>query len=170
MWTSHPTFNDLVKSSWNSNVDANGMDTLPVKLKILKQQLKIWNKTTFGNINSKLDQLESLVNDLQIEFTYRPSDTSWTNLLKAKKELTQVSSAHFEFINQKFKDDWIKFGDSNSKMFHALLKNKSSQNHFLNFVKPDGLNKSIDELKTDGINYFTKLYSSHKTDFKDYLF
>jgi hypothetical protein len=154
MWTTHSTFNDLISHYWNIAIDAPIMDIVPIKLKLLKQQLKIWNNSTFGNINTKLEKLESLVLDIEKEHNSNPSDNSWNNLTKAKDELNQVACVHQEFIRQKFKEDWVNFGDINSKMFHALLKNKIYYNHFHNFIKNDGSMKLIDELKMESINYF----------------
>jgi hypothetical protein len=52
MWSLHDGCRVLIKQTWNTNVVGCPMYILNQKLNILKQRLKVWNKTVFGNVNS----------------------------------------------------------------------------------------------------------------------
>ena len=50
-WLLEPGFKDLVKGKWNSNeVQGNSISKFKDKLKLLKGDLKEWNKSVFGNL------------------------------------------------------------------------------------------------------------------------
>ncbi|MCH81855.1 RNA-directed DNA polymerase (Reverse transcriptase) [Trifolium medium] len=48
MWTLHPDCENLVKNCWNTEIIGCPMFVLTKKLKLLKEKLKIWNKSCFG--------------------------------------------------------------------------------------------------------------------------
>jgi len=66
-WFSHPKFKELVKEAWKSfNPPAGAkMFQLQQKLKHLKQALKSWNRTQFGNIFENQKELEQQMTSLQ---------------------------------------------------------------------------------------------------------
>ncbi|CAI8586622.1 unnamed protein product [Vicia faba] len=55
-WTTHPLYLDIVKSSWKSKVVGCPMFVLSEKLRLLKNNLKSWNKNTFGNSHHLVDE------------------------------------------------------------------------------------------------------------------
>jgi hypothetical protein len=74
MWTSHPTFNGVVASIWNTNIRENSYDTMTIKLKLLKSHLKSWNTLVFGNITDKIDSLETRLDLVEQSYTLTPND------------------------------------------------------------------------------------------------
>lgn len=67
MWISHPGCVNIVKSSWNTPFIGCPMFVLNQKLKHLKLALKIWNKTTFGNIHDRVKIATEKVQNIQRE-------------------------------------------------------------------------------------------------------
>ncbi|GAU48947.1 hypothetical protein TSUD_285360 [Trifolium subterraneum] len=65
MWTAHHDFINVVQNSWNIVVTGCPMYVLSQKLKILKANLKTWNKDSFGNIHSNVKQAYQDVDDIQ---------------------------------------------------------------------------------------------------------
>ncbi|GMP47970.1 hypothetical protein CsSME_00015489 [Camellia sinensis var. sinensis] len=58
-WVSHPSFMKIVKQVWNdTQVEGWAGFRLMVKLRSLKQALKIWNVEVFGHVESKLKAAE----------------------------------------------------------------------------------------------------------------
>ncbi|KAK2456861.1 hypothetical protein QL285_004189 [Trifolium repens] len=51
MWSSHPDCESLIKDCWNVEILGCAMFILSKKLKIVKEKLKCWNKSTFGNVH-----------------------------------------------------------------------------------------------------------------------
>jgi hypothetical protein len=169
MWTNHPTFNQLILSLWTKYPTSTSMEALAYKLKMIKIQLKEWNKRTFGDINVKLDHQENLVNSLEQLYIQNPIESNWNSLVNAKDQLEKTYSLHMEFLTQKFKEDWVIFGDSNSKLFHNILKNKTHANYFQSFTNHNQTPLNLNELKQEGINYFNNLFSSERTNHMEYL-
>jgi hypothetical protein len=70
MWTLHDTCQDLIANCWRTNIVGSPMFILTRKLKILKEQLKSWNKDVFGNVHSYVkvaeDDLALIQNQIQL--------------------------------------------------------------------------------------------------------
>ena len=66
-WFSHPNFKDVFIDAWKSFSPPEGakMFQFQQKLKHLKQALKSWNHTQFGNIFDHQKALEQQMNTLQ---------------------------------------------------------------------------------------------------------
>lgn len=62
IWTHHLDFRNLVVQWWNTPVDGAPMFNVVQKLKIIKDNMKGWNKCSFGNI---LDHKKSIVSKLK---------------------------------------------------------------------------------------------------------
>ncbi|XP_028083239.1 uncharacterized protein LOC114284511 [Camellia sinensis] len=66
-WVLHPTFMNKVKSVWDSTqVDGWAGYRLKVKLKSLKEALKVWNNEVFGNVEYKLKEAEHAMHALDL--------------------------------------------------------------------------------------------------------
>lgn len=72
MWITHSLCLDVVKSSWTLRVSSCLMFVLSEKLKFLKNNLKIWNKETFGNVHRLVSDAEGELNLVQdkIQFVF----------------------------------------------------------------------------------------------------
>lgn len=67
MWLSNPTFLELVKSSWDIEVDGNPQNVLAQKLQNLKKELKVWDKHTFGKLQNHIVLTENQILEFQKE-------------------------------------------------------------------------------------------------------
>jgi len=67
MWSLHEDCRNLIQQSWNTNVVGCPMFILNQKLKTLKQNLKIWNKTAFGNVNTLVKEAEQNLVSIQAD-------------------------------------------------------------------------------------------------------
>jgi hypothetical protein len=85
-WLSHPDFHWLAKSWWNQAEIEHGtcMYKFQQCLKNFKQHLKLWNKTTFGNIFQRMQEIENRLETLQKTFI---SGIRTTELMKEEEEL-----------------------------------------------------------------------------------
>ncbi|XP_026459765.1 uncharacterized protein LOC113360473 [Papaver somniferum] len=54
----HPDFLRMVKASWNAPVYGNPDFLFPFTLKRLKEAIKLWNQTVFGNVNTRFKQAQ----------------------------------------------------------------------------------------------------------------
>ncbi|XP_026433635.1 uncharacterized protein LOC113331064 [Papaver somniferum] len=100
MWFSHPDFLRMVEDSWKTPVYGNLDFIFPYKLKRLKEAIKLWNQTVFGNVNARLKQAQ-----LKFEVACRNSDedpfnTSKLNIMKDSLVAVQdVRMQHLTMFN-----------------------------------------------------------------------
>ncbi|XP_035544614.1 uncharacterized protein LOC118348003 [Juglans regia] len=59
MWCSHGSFQKLVKETWKQPTVGSGMVKLAAKLKRLKVELRIWNKSVFGRVDTNIQELDA---------------------------------------------------------------------------------------------------------------
>eukprot|EP00253_Pinus_taeda_P033845 PITA_33845 len=59
-WLDHPNFLELVEKWWSEPLEGNGskMFNLQKKLRIIKEKIKEWNRTVFGDIFKEKTQIE----------------------------------------------------------------------------------------------------------------
>jgi len=67
MCTLHENCKHVIQDSWNTNVIGCPMFILNQKLKILKQNLKIWNKNVFSNVHMLVKNAKQKLDDIQNE-------------------------------------------------------------------------------------------------------
>lgn len=64
-WISHPEFASMVKSKWESYiVDRWSSYILKEKLKLLKTDLKVWNKDVFGMLDTSIEVKKAAIDTL----------------------------------------------------------------------------------------------------------
>ena len=67
-WLTHLNFKRLITDWWKGKADTGGsiMFNLQQKLKHIKENLKKWNKETFGNIMTEKLRLEAQIGEIQV--------------------------------------------------------------------------------------------------------
>ncbi|GAA0159531.1 hypothetical protein LIER_16284 [Lithospermum erythrorhizon] len=53
-WTKHEDYNAIIKEVWDERVEGNGFQILQIKLKNIKEKLRVLNKETFSNISCRV--------------------------------------------------------------------------------------------------------------------
>ncbi|XP_020546909.1 uncharacterized protein LOC110011305 [Sesamum indicum] len=100
------------------------MYRLQQKFYRLKDHLKQWNKDTFGNIFSLVDQAKAAANEAKKQFDRLPSEANLTNLNRQNAALVHALKLESEFWRQKSNCKWLEAGERNTKFFHASVKKK----------------------------------------------
>jgi hypothetical protein len=76
MWSSHPDCKNIILDCWNTSVVGCPMFVLTKKLKILKDKLKVWNKSCFGNVDVSVTAAEYNLQHIQVQIQQLgPSDS-----------------------------------------------------------------------------------------------
>ena len=111
---------------------------LASKLKALKEDLKVWNRDVFGDVNLKQFQLMA-------ELTHLDEKEECRGLSSAEHEsrkavLVELDGlAHLEETSwrQKSRVLWLREGDNNTKYFHKVA-NSNRQRNYMDRVEVEG--------------------------------
>ncbi|XP_057770942.1 uncharacterized protein LOC130990730 [Salvia miltiorrhiza] len=161
MWTLHPTFQELVATSWREIVSTRcPILCVMLKLKRLRKEIGVWNKEVFGNVDSSISSLMK-----QLETTQgKISASGYTNDLFDEEVSFQaklnVSLTHKNcLLQQKSRANWLRDGDRNTEFFHRLTKFKKRNAPFTR-LKIDG-RETYDAtiIENHIIDHFTSLFA-----------
>ncbi|KAL6580244.1 hypothetical protein OROMI_008268 [Orobanche minor] len=162
MWVKHHLFLPTVKESWDLYSNSRGMLKLLEKLSRLKYTLKEWNKLEFGNIFDKIDEAKYAVEVAENNFDLDPNTLNLVHLKEMNANLTLTLSMEEIFWKQKSHVKWIVEGESNSKFFHTIVKNKRQKN-FIHSIRENGhYINTPEEIKNWAISYFLDCFAENQ--------
>lgn len=109
MWTLHPDTSYIITETWNRKPQ------FVSRLKNTKLALKEWNKRCFGNIQSNIKQLQTLINAHQ----EMPQTEEVIHEEKGLQRTLDLMLKNEEILwRDKAKARWIDEGDANTRFFH----------------------------------------------------
>jgi len=120
LWVDHPGFLDLVKSVWNTEVNAtNSATRISAKFKLLRAALKKWSKK-LSNLNNLLKKCNCTLEVLDALEEHRPLFTQEYNFRKIlKAHILRLLRYRKEYWKKRYTVRWTKLGDEGTKFFHA---------------------------------------------------
>eukprot|EP00253_Pinus_taeda_P016325 PITA_16325 len=131
-WFTNPNFKDMVRAAWKSYTPPEGpkMFQFQQKLKNLKQVLKVWNKTQFGNILETRKKLEQHMCSLQQTIILEGR----TEALAHKEQIlwSEIEAQRLQeeiLWRQKSRIRWLKEGEKNTKFFHRSTIQRRMHNN-----------------------------------------
>ena len=123
-WNLEMGFIRMVKDNWQSySTHGNELIKLKEKLKLLKFDLKAWNKEVFGNLDivkRKILQLIEALDCVDCEGGLMEADR-WKRMELASR-LKENDFKLESLICQKARANWFKFGDSCTRFFHSFVR------------------------------------------------
>ncbi|XP_057775038.1 uncharacterized protein LOC130994018 [Salvia miltiorrhiza] len=160
MWVTHSSFGEMVGASWMRTVDALcPIVRVMLKLKRLREDLRIWNREVFGNVDIALRQWQQQLMATQKQI----ADTGYTDDLfneevHLQAELNVALSRKSSLLQQKSRASWLTDGDRNTAFFHRLTKFKQRNNSFtrMNINGTDVYDPGLIEQHI--VSYFSELF------------
>lgn len=117
IWNKDQSFKLLVQWEWRMM----GGISLDLKLKGLKQPIKVWNKTVFGIIGQKIQDLENEIHKLDTIADARPLNVDdWARMRALSLNLKSWKIKKGQLVRQYARCRNIREKASNSKYFHAI--------------------------------------------------
>ncbi|PNX98271.1 RNA-directed DNA polymerase, partial [Trifolium pratense] len=154
-WTLDQSFPELVREAWNDELSWN-QAVAEFKNKVVE-----WNKTKFGNIFHKKRRLLARIEGLD----HRRAVTDSRSLQYLQKKLFQqyqdILAQEDLFWYQRARQDWIKFGDKNTRYFHLSTIVKK-RNKAIEMLQNEEGEMETDPAVLDNMttSYFAKLYKA----------
>ncbi|XP_057432083.1 uncharacterized protein LOC130724829 [Lotus japonicus] len=132
-WASHPLFQEVIENGWNQ-----GDGRILSRLEHVQQRATDFNKNIFGNIFQRKRTCENRLKGVQRAI--EEGETS--SLLRLEKDLQQEYGTILyqeELLwYQKSREQWVRFGDRNTRFFHAQTVIRRKRNKIHGLVLPDG--------------------------------
>lgn len=133
---------------------------MELTVKNFVDEAKKWNIEVFGNILRKKRELIARIKGIQrcLENYY---SRKLVHLEKEMREELEVVLDNEELLwKQKSRNDWLEFGDKNSRYFHSQVHKRRHCNRILSLKLSDDL-WSHDEvnIKEEVVGFFQRLYT-----------
>ncbi|XP_074303836.1 uncharacterized protein LOC141638331 [Silene latifolia] len=158
-----PEFQSLVLTGWNIAATGTAMFRVVKKLKLLKSDLKELNRGLFSDIERNADVAYNLLVDCQLSLQ---QDKTNKDLMDKERYLRQsyylMAAAKEDFLRHKANSEWAKDGDTNSAMFHQVIRQRHVHNKVLQIEDKNGiLCKEPDEVLQAFVDYYEELMGTN---------
>jgi len=140
-WIDHQTFMQNIQSWWTQTTieGDNIMYIFQQKLKIIKANLKRWNKNTFGNIFQAKRELEEKMAGLQRTMIKEgPNEERLAQESNLQKKWEERLRQEELLWKQKSRVQWLKHGERNTSFLHKSTIHHRANNRILSLTKVDG--------------------------------
>ncbi|GKV16331.1 hypothetical protein SLEP1_g26989 [Rubroshorea leprosula] len=133
------------------------------KLKMLKNELKAWNKLVFGSIEKKLEDVKAEIRSLD----EKGEDNSLTEVEIERRRICfhnfmEWSKARDKMLFQKSREKWLKEGDANTKYFHGCIIKRRKQCGIEGIMKDGEWFEEPEEVKQTIHDYFRGKFKEEK--------
>jgi hypothetical protein len=145
------------------------MYRLQQQLKNLKQQIKLWNKSEFGNIFQAKKQLQERMKQNQHQMI--ASGCSQELIEEEVSLMAQIETRdkHEEILwRQKSRILWLQEGERNSKFFHNSMIQRRHQNKIISLKYQQGNKLSNhQDIQSELLQYYKTLMQEPQLNRKD---
>jgi hypothetical protein len=157
-WTKHPNHHDMVKKVWRvKDSSSNKWGVVQKKLQACQKTLQHWAQKS-GNKGEA--QIQEKLGELQLL-----QQLADPNLAEAetsiKEELNVLLEQDDLKWRQRAKEDWLRLGDRNTKLFHACANQRSKKKTIQQIMDMhERLCTSLVEVQGAFVNYFQDLFTA----------
>ncbi|XP_056685999.1 uncharacterized protein [Spinacia oleracea] len=123
MWTSSDEFIPIVERNWSKYVYGCVMFKIIQKLKWIKHDLKLLNKTGYSNVDETKVQMQAHLAEIQDKLHSDPTNIDLSTTEKnAAADYRKAQDNLLSFLHQTAKVHWLEKGDENTKAFYQSIK------------------------------------------------
>ncbi|KAJ9557048.1 hypothetical protein OSB04_011662 [Centaurea solstitialis] len=134
-----PSFFKIVHEGWTEPVEGNFMFVVLKKLKGLKSPFRKL-RSTYHNLSKRCSSLKVELEVIQIACDLDPSNTSLQEDLRILRVAYQQACRNEEVAaKQRAKIKWLAEGDSNTRFFHQVVKEKRHVQHVHSVANTEGV-------------------------------
>eukprot|EP00253_Pinus_taeda_P018446 PITA_18446 len=141
LWLDHPNFLELVEKWWSEPLEGNGskMFNLQKKLRIIKEKIKEWNRTVFGDIFKEKTRIEEKLEQIHKDWASGHSNEEYAEQERSLTHQWHNRCKQEETLwKQKSRIQWLKEGEQNTKFFHRSALDYRSANKILEIKNKEG--------------------------------
>lgn len=160
VWFSNSSFNKLVEKEWMNLRDI----PFHAKLRRLKDPIRKWNKQVFGNLDSRIKELEMEIQKLDILREEKELDVvEIARRIALKSQLWSWLERKKQYRLQLARTKNLKNKDKNTKYFHTITTFKKSRKCIKSLIGENSVVTNPRAIKKKITNFFKRLYSKDKS-------
>ncbi|XP_019432864.1 PREDICTED: uncharacterized protein LOC109339802 [Lupinus angustifolius] len=161
MWLTHSDCRRLITETWRTDIIGCPMFILAQNLKVLKKDLRVWNRVVFGNIHTIIRNAMNSVDNIQNSITISGLEQHLLDLEDhAQAELLQALDLEEMFWKEKSRLNWHINGDINTHFFHRFTKIRQATNSMSMLKEGERCLSNQEDIANHVLNYYTDLFSS----------
>ncbi|VFQ69024.1 unnamed protein product [Cuscuta campestris] len=166
VWNSHPTYRNLLISSWDKTYHGGGMRGLVCKLSNFKATLLTWNKETFGNLFQDVKDAEKRAEQAEEKLEQENSQINLLEFKLATALLQQALKKEESFWAQKANIRWISQGDASTAFFHSFVKGRRHRLCISSLKDDNGkLHNTLEGISKVAVDHYSRVFSTvHEGD------
>ena len=152
----------MVATGWGKSGSDHGCwQNLLEKTKSCKRELSDWNKKTFKNAAKELSRVKRDLTDL---LNQPGGIMDWERVKALKEEAKQLWNQEEKFWGQRSRIKWLKWGDKNSRFFHATTVQRRERNRIQRIKDDNGdWKEGQEEVPQVIVDYYQSLYTASET-------
>lgn len=128
-----------MREVWRKEVNGCPMYVVTMKLKIVKQALKVLNTRGFGEVEVVVVKAKGELAQIQMEMHGDLSNIELCTKEKvAQVNYRQAVQNQLSFLRQKSKFLWLRDGDEKTKVFYQAIKTRRQHNRIHPINSEDG--------------------------------
>ena len=164
-WLDKNGLKEAIKEGWGPE-ETNGNRTLHINLCDVRRAISRWKKLNPSNTQKKIETIKE-----QLEKAHTDDSVMSEELLNLKWNLCTAFREEELYWRQKSRALWLKYGDRNTKFFHAISKQRRARNRITKLKKPGGgWAESKENIEKVAFEYFQNLFTASETgDFEEAL-
>ena len=138
------------------------------RIKSCQSHLQNWNWNVFGNVHQVLRQKKERLQLLEARDSLHEDAEE---IQRVKKEINEVLMREEIMWNQRSRALWIKWGNRNTRFFHATANQRRRKNSIVGLQDANGVwNEDKEGIERIIMDYFTSIYRSDQpASFEDSL-
>ncbi|XP_075091612.1 uncharacterized protein LOC142171806 [Nicotiana tabacum] len=165
MWSHAPNFQRAVKLSWERGITGSKMFGLVGKLKRLKSTLQEINKVNFSEVEVNTEKTKKELDECQNKLHKDPKNLQLIeHEMRFTKDYHKWKLARDQYFIQKYKIQWLNYGDLNTKFFHSILKARRNTNRIFTISNNNGdIINDLPGITQSFVEFYTSLLGSSST-------
>ncbi|XP_009612473.1 uncharacterized protein [Nicotiana tomentosiformis] len=155
IWSEHAKFLELIDVNWKKQLDRDPMQNVWNKLKDLRLVFRQLNQREFQSISLKTEKARKELQCILAELVARYDDSLVIKEKEALMNLQKWNLLGESILRQKSRAQWIQLGDSNSKYFAAVMKERSQRKQIMELNSLSGAKLTdLKELRDEIVSFY----------------